>query len=402
MGKAVTEDYCLVLSGILQKPLPLWEGASPIDDPDASAEYLLARYLNEGRDFLDGIAGQFIVALSDFRESRVCLGSDPGGYRRIFYYFDKELFIYSSHLVLLNAAFDEGLEVDRSLEDFLLGYEFLPWNRTLFKNVSYPGPASLLECGKREIRTYKTKGEATEKSTQRLKETVNYQEEKLVKLLHDEFMKAVGELCPATDRVAVMLGGFDSALVASALTRLGKKVETFSFYFDDHSFNQAHTDTLSEFCGTKHTWVKITPEVILQGLSNYAKCFNFPVGQAHYLIQTAHICSVIREREYLYCFTGDGCDEIFLGYPTVHQRAKLFAGFGVLPAFLVQFLLYTFHWRFVEKHLGHVYRLARNVIQIAGRDMPARGHITNRIFDELSLETVRMFYRDACDSGFCI
>jgi asparagine synthetase B (glutamine-hydrolysing) len=390
LGKAETEDHCLILSGILQKPLPLWEHGSPIDDPDVTAAYLLSRYLKEGREFLDGITGQYVVALNDFRKSRVYLGCDSGGYRRIFYRSDKDLCVYSSHLVLLNAAFESGLDVDRSLEDFLLGYEFLPWNRTIFKGVSYPPPATLLECIAGEIHAHKIKNNPPDESALLLEKSENSGEEELVRLLHDEFMRAVEALCPSTDRVAVLLGGFDSALVASALTRLGKKVETFSFYFEDNSFNQAHTDTLSEFCGTKHTWVKITPQVILNGLSDYAKGFNFPAAQAHYLIQTAHICSVIREQGHFHCLTGDGCDEVFLGYPTVHRRAKLFSGIGVLPALLVRFLLYAFHWRFFERHLGHAYRLARNVIHIAGQKMPVRGHITNRIFDEMCLDRLRL------------
>ena len=47
---------------------------------------------------------------------------------------------------------------------------------------------------------------------------------------------------PSNDRVGVLLGGLDSALVASGLKRLGKKVETFSFGFENSMFNQAHTD----------------------------------------------------------------------------------------------------------------------------------------------------------------
>ena len=42
---------------------------------------------------------------------------------------------FGTNLVSLAGAFKGKLKVDRSLEDFLLGYEFLPWNRTFFKDV---------------------------------------------------------------------------------------------------------------------------------------------------------------------------------------------------------------------------------------------------------------------------
>jgi len=390
LGKAVTDGHCLILSGFLQKPLPSWAHGAPHDDPDVAASYLLSRYLKEGTKFLDGINGQYVVALSDYRESRVYLGCDPGGYRRVFYCFDKSTLLYCSHLVFLNTAFENGLEVDRSLEDFLLGYEFLPWNRTLFRGVSCLASATLLEYADGELRVHQIKTSLPDKTRMPLMKTEQYGEEELVKLLHDEFMLAVEGSCPSTDRVAVLLGGFDSALVASALTRLGKKVETFSFHFKEEGFNQAHTDTLSEFCGTKHTWVEITPDIIKKGLQEYSLLFNQPASQPHYVIQTAHACHVIRQAGFVHCLTGDGCDELFLGYPMVHRRAQMFLNLGVMPVFLVKLLLFLLNGRLFEDHMGHVCRLARQVIRILGQEMPVRGHITNRIFDEFSLKRLRI------------
>lgn len=393
LGKAETEKHYLIYSGFLQRPLPQWEGGSPLDDPDKSASYLLSRYIKEGTSFLDGISGQYTIVICDNEQSKFFLGCDPGGFRRIFYRHDEDHLVFSTNLVSMNAAFDNGMDVDRSLEDFLLSYEFLPWNRTIFKNVTYLKAGTLLEFSEGIEKTH-----SISKSSSELPkiDKINYgdvSEDSAVKKLHNEFMLAVEEMCPSTNRVAVLLGGFDSMLVASTLTRLGKKVETFSFYFEDISLNQAHTDTLAKYCGTKHTWVKITPEVIQQGLQNYSLRFNQPASQPHYVIQTAHACQTIRQRGYFHCFTGDSCDELFLGYPMVHRRAKMFLKFGVIPHIVVRFLLNVSGGAFIENHLGHTWRLARNVITISGRKMPVRGHIANRIFDELSLSRLRL--------GFC-
>ena len=68
----------------------------------------------------------------------------------------------------------------------------------------------------------------------------------------------------------------------------------------------------------------------------------------------------------------------------------MFLRFGVVPENIVNILLFLLKLPFFEKHFGHTYRLARNVITILGRKMPVRGHITNRIFDKLSLNRLRM------------
>lgn len=389
LGKAITNDHFLVYLGALQKPLSKWDKGSPLDDPDKTANYLLSCFLEKGPRFLEDVFGQYVVVFCDIKSSKLFLGSDPGGFRKVFYCANDHQLIFGTNLVSLTGAFEKGLEVNRSLEDFLLGYEFLPWNRTPFKGVTYLPPGTLLEFSDGLIRQYTIKKNNFKSVFQPAISEIRNEKE-IVWRLHDTFMSALEEQCPSTDHVGVLLGGLDSALIAAGLERLGKKVETFSFHFEDSRFNQAYTDELASFLGIRHTWIPITPEVIMEGLKNYSLRFNQIASQPHYLIQTAHACEVMRQKGYFHCFTGDGCDETFLGYPSVHSRAKLFLRFGVLPKSMVKILLYLINRPCLEKHFGHTYRMAINVITILGRKMPVRGHISNRIFDELSLSRLRM------------
>ena len=334
LGVAESDDCFLIYSGILQKPLPDWQGASPIDDTCATARYLLSRYQRHGAAFLDGVGGQYAVAVGDHARAKLVLGCDPSGGRRIFYRRDGERVVFATHLVSQAAAEEDGLPLDRSLEEFLLGYEFLPWRRTMFQGVTYLAKGAVLEFAGGHLTERKIAAGKASLPSPGPEET--QVEEKAIEALHERFMEALRQQCPSAERVAVLLGGFDSALVAAALTRLGKKVETFSFSFPDASYNQAHTDTLSRHYGTKHTWVEITPEVIREGLSRFSLLFNQPGCQAHYMIETWHTVRTMRAAGYLHCFSGDGCDEVFLGYPTVHQRARLFMRTPVLPGPLVR------------------------------------------------------------------
>lgn len=388
LGKDLTKDHFLVLLGTLQKPLPEWDKGSPLDDPDHTAHYLLNRFLEKGTRFLEGILGQYVVILCEINSSRLIIGSDPGNFRKVFYSENSNKLIFGTNLVSFKSAFKNSFEMDRSLEDFLLCYEFLPWNRTLFKGITRLPAGTLLEFSGGII----NRSDITSNGFDSVSPSFGSKtgdEKEIIRHLHDTFMHVLEQQSPSTDRVAVLLGGLDSALVASGLRKLGKKVETFSFHFEDPIFNQAHTDKLASFLGIKHTWVHITPEVIQDGISNYSLRFNQIASQPHYLIQTAYACKAIRQKEYLHCFTGDGCDEIFLGYPSVYSRAKLFLRFGVLPKTMMNLLLFLFHWSILEKRFGHTYRLARNVVTILGRKMPVRGHISSRIFDELSLNRLR-------------
>lgn len=388
VGRALHQDHLLVYIGHLQKPLPGWHEGSPLDNPDKTAHYLLTRYLEKGMQFLNQISGQFAVVICNLMKSELILASDPNGFRKIFYSQKGTSLAFSTHLMAMANGLNDGFTIDRSLENFLLGYEFLPWNRTYFKEIERIPPGTVLTFADGKIEKYAI-SHANPLVSDPETAAVRPSENEIIDSLYATFMNVLDKQCPSTDSVAVLLGGLDSALVASCLKQLGKKVETFSFYFEDLAFNQALTDKLATFLGINHTWVPVTPQIIGEGLQNYSSRFNQISSQPHYLIQTAHLCNEIRRKGYLHCFTGDGCDEIFLGYPSVYTRAKLFIRLPVFPSSIVKILQYIFHWYAIEKHFGHTYRLARNVITILGRRMPVRGHISSRIFDELTLSRLR-------------
>ena len=391
VGVARCDSGFLVFLGVIQKPLPDWtESGSPLDSPDDTAHYLLQRYLKRGRDFLEGVHGQYVVAIGDERERRLILASDPDGLRRLFYTDEnsREGVQFATVPAALTGA--RETELDRSLEDFLLGYEFMPWHRSVYRGIAFLPPGTVL--------THSEQGNTSARESRRLPPSEpayaalskdERSEEIVTRRLYDAFMQAVEDQCPTESRVAVLLGGFDSALVAGALHRLGKQVETFTFKYADYAHNQAHTDTLAEYLGCQHTDVLISEADIRQGLEDYGLHFAQPMGQAHYVIQTERTLQVMRERGYTHALSGDGCDGVFLGYPMVYKRAYVFAKLGVLPSPVVRLGKAIFGAPLVENQLGHTARLARNAMTVLGRRMPVRGHITNRILDEVALARLR-------------
>lgn len=383
LGRAHDGDRHLVFLGVLQLPLSDWIDAAPTDDPDRCARYLLDRFERHDIRFLDGIDGQFVLALIADSADRLILACDPGGHRSLFYRVTDGRIDFGTNLATV-PVLSPGTAIDRSLEDFLLSYEFLPYDRTLFRGVMRLRKGSVLNF---------SGGRATQSTiathTAPVMAVSTNDAASVTRQLHNTFMQSLENLLPTQEPVALLLGGFDSALIAAALARLGRTFETFTFRFAEPGYTQRHTDALQTLLGHRHHWVDITPPVIADGLRRYELCFNQPVGQMHYLIETAHACSVIRDAGFRHCLTGDGCDEIFLGYPTVHQRAMLFRRIGTLPHPLLDAAAFALRPSFVERHLGHVARLGRNVLNNLGRSMPVRGHITSRILDEISLDRVR-------------
>jgi len=62
----------------------------------------------------------------------------------------------------------------------------------------------------------------------------------------------------------------------------------------------------------------------------------------------------------------------------------------VLPRNLLEILLKIIQWQGFEKHFGYPYRATRNHLKALGRQWPEKGYITSLIFDEQSLERLRL------------
>lgn len=377
---------CLAYSGVFHDPLPEGEPKADLTNPVAVAEWLVDRYRRKGPRFLDGLLGHYVVALVDDARGEVLLAADPYGARKLFVAERNGTLAFCSSLAGLARSSPAGIPLDRSLEDCLLSLEFLPWERTPLAGVKYLKPGTILRVSNGRIARDEVKvaGFADAATAAGLQS-----EDALCEALDDLLRTSVLDQAPAGQKVAVLLGGVDSALIAAYLARAGREVETFTFHFDDNRYNQAFCDELASLLGIRHNWVPITPDVIRHGLTDYSTVFNQVSAIPHYLIQTAHVCRTIRARGFTRCLTGDGCDEIFLGYPSVYRRARLFMRLPSVPRVVTRTAETLLATPLVEDYAGHVARFSRNYLHILSRAQPARGHISNRIFDEYSLRRLR-------------
>lgn len=364
------------------------EQDQPASGSTSTAEWLLRRFIQREDAFLDGLYGHYAVVVADTSAGACWLACDPAGQRRVFVRTDDDGVSFSTQLIDHSGFLGPDLDLDRSLEEFLLAHEFLPDGRTPYQGVRVLRPGHVNAWLGRELRERPIVegriwddwlgGVSLESS----------EPSEIVDAVGQGFHRAVHEQLPDDERCGVLLGGFDSALIAATLVRLGKNVETFSFHFDEASYNQPFVEELAELLGIEHHWVSITPSVIGDRLETYADVFNQPVCQPHYVIATERVCNAIREQGIVYAFSGDGCDGLFLGYPTVHLRAVAIQSLSRVAPALLPLLGPLSHSPSLERRLGHPYRVARNVLRVLRRPMPVRGHIASSILDRESLTQI--------------
>jgi len=390
LGSAHKDQVYLTLLGTLAAPVPNWsEALSPLDNPNNTAEHLINLYLEQGLPFLDQIHGQYAIVIFNEKTGQIFLAVDKAELRSLFYFYLDGQLIFSSNQYLLASSLKDRTTYDRSHEDFFLIYGFLPAQKTFFEGMKSLKPGSILQWDGREEVVHEIHELDPWKTSFAQTHWESIDEDEAIDVVYEAFMSALKDQCTSEKRVAVLLGGFDSALVASALNRLGKEVETFTFCYEDQNFNQAHIDTLQNFLRQKHHWVTITEGHLQEGLENYAPHFNRPTNWPNYVIQTKVLCDEIRKQGMRFCYSGDGCDGVFLGYPVVHLRSKLFSAPIKIPKLILDPILYFAQFPLWERLGGHVFTVVLNILRSFARPWPERGYLTLRIFDEIGIKRLR-------------
>jgi asparagine synthetase B (glutamine-hydrolysing) len=356
-----------------------------VDDVEGLAKHLF-NSMDDLNGAASGLAGSFLLVCGG-KDRGVFLAGDSSGNRTLYYAVHGDELSFSSQ-PLACARLRGEVQINREYEDFFLIYGFYPDGQSVYRGILMLAAQSCLERVGHDWILSETAGpKKFDYSTNGSRETLA--EDRLYDRLYEEMLSCVqDQVCSAED-VGVLLGGFDSALVAAMLHRLGKRVHTYSFRYSEESYNQPYTGVLSDRIGSRHHWIDITPEVIAGGLSQYAEQFTQPTNWLNYLVQTVYVCKQMRQDGIVYAYSGDGCDTLFLGYPGTYKRTQAFARLPQLPESLVSILVCVFGSRWLDRSIGHPYRVAMGLLRAMSRPMPARAFLTFRVMDEVTVNDLR-------------
>lgn len=354
--------------------------AQLVDDPAGPRAFygsVAARCSSRAATLLDGDPDDVVAVAIDDSTSTLVVAAGRGSHR-VFVHHDGDGGTWvSSSLVALRCAIP-GLVLDRSYEDFLLGFGFVPEPHSMYRGVSVVKAGTRVTAGT----THDVKAVAYPANAATNRDDI-------VDALHDALVGTVLEQAGEHRRHAVLLGGFDSALVASILVSLGHEVETYTFRFADSKYVQRNIETFTAHLGVRHHWVDFDSSVIADNLRHFADVFTQPGSQPHYQIHTLHAARRIAADGHTHIFTGDGCDAIFLGYPTVSRRAAISSAVKRSPRSITRLAIGTLSIGMVERRLGHVARMGRGTLRNRLLPETVGAHLPTQVIDSVALRRLR-------------
>lgn len=279
-------------------------------DTHSDTEVILRAYEEYGEDCVDHLDGMFAFGIWDAQAKRLFLARDRFGKKPLYFFFPspKEL-IFASEIktILASPRFQRKSELcPEALESYLaFGYVF-PW-MSIYKDI-HPFPAA--HCATHDqngwkVRRYWSLPDHIEPSSITFEEA----KDRVRELLTDAVQK---RLVADVEVGCLLSGGVDSSLVAALAQKThATPIKTFSAGFGDMINELPFAEEVASLLHTTQSSHQIT-ENIPTVLKETIAYFDEPFSDSS-LIPTNLICRFAR-REVKVVLSGDGADEVFLGY----------------------------------------------------------------------------------------
>ena len=274
---------------------------------ETDTEVLLALYQQIGEEVVSRINGMFAFAIWDKKQRSLFLARDRLGKKPLYFFQDKEHFIFGSELKALQqvSATPRALRAD-AIYDFFT-YQYIPDPKTIFENIYKLEPGHTLFVDSNGIKKKQYWNLSFAKKAN-ISETLI--SEQLLSLVDQSVKERMVSDVPLG---AFLSGGVDSSGVVGLMAKnSNSQVTTCSIGFDSKKYDEVEfaSKVANQFNTDHHEFtVKQTVEDQLTKIVSY---FDEPFADPS-LVPTFFV-SELAKQQVTVALAGDGGDESFAGY----------------------------------------------------------------------------------------
>ncbi len=261
--------------------------------------------------------GMFAFALWDAREKVLWFGRDRMGKKPLYYGWVQGKLAFASELKALMALPEFERRVSTGALDSMLRFNGVHGEQSICEGV-WRLPQGTLMRFDRSTRdgaqgrrvTYWDPTEVAMTAMERRGASPATNEE-LEGILRDACrLRALADVPVG----AFLSGGVDSSLVVALMQSQSlQPVRTFSIGFHEATHNEAdHAKAVGAHLGTEHTELYVTPEETREVIPRLADIYDEPFADPSQIPTT--LVSELARRDVTVAISGDGGDELFLGY----------------------------------------------------------------------------------------
>jgi asparagine synthase (glutamine-hydrolysing) len=275
----------------------------------SDSEIIIEAFAKGGIDSVSDLNGMFAISIWDTQTDKLYLLRDRLGVKPLYYWYEQGDLAFASELKALFTLPLKRIIKPVSVSHFLyLGY--IPHDETIYENFFklQPGEYAVLENGVLDVFSYWDIENEIDPAV--------VKDEKAAKKTLTQLLQSSVEYCMISDvPVGIFLsGGVDSSLVAAiAQTTSATPVKTFSIGFKEAKYNESvFAAKVSKHIGSDHHEFTVTQSDALELVDSLPSIYDEPYADSS-AIPTLMVSKLARKHVTV-ALSGDGGDELFLGY----------------------------------------------------------------------------------------
>jgi asparagine synthase (glutamine-hydrolysing) len=301
----------------------------------SDTEVILRAYEVYGEECVDKLRGMFAFAIWDKNRSKLFLARDRLGIKPLYYAITGKEVLFASEIKAILDAGSIQAELNTAILPEFLATRFSAGAETFFKGIRKLLPGRTLswspEQGFQGRRYWRLPSTMTKSG-----ETF----EECARTVRESLEQAVSSHLVGDVPVGLFLsGGIDSTALAALMAPMLKRpIQTFSVGFSDRRFNEFNYARLAaKTVGANHHEVTVTPEDFFRALPSMLWHEDEPIAFPS-SISLYFVADLARKNKVKVVLSGEGADELFLGYNRYRITAfnekfgQLY--WAVMPAFL--------------------------------------------------------------------
>ena len=319
------QRYTMVYNGAiynfkdLAKTLPQLS----ISENSCDTETVLEGFVQHSRAWFQRLNGMFAIGIWDQKENELWLARDRFGQKPLYYGWVKSGFIFGSELKALLPLLKTRPKANHQAIHHYLSYGYIPSPMTGFEGLKKLEAGTFLRLKLKPGADPDPDIIIEPYLPQLLEKTARASTEDLQAELFEKLELAVKRCLISSKPLGTFLsGGVDSSAVTAMTTRLSsQKTKTFSVGFEDPNFDERpQALRVARHLETDHHDIVFEDKNIIPSLEILSNIYDEPFGDSSAIPMMA-LAQFTREQVTV-ALSGDGADELFMGYPRHLEMAR--------------------------------------------------------------------------------
>ena len=289
---------------------------------------------------IEKLNGMFSIGLFDKLNKKLFLIRDRIGIKPLFYSEKNNKFCFSSEIKSIPDYFKDKANDIGLIQFMTFGYTAV--ENTSYLNIKKLPPAHILEYDGINITIKKYW------NLRYSEDLIDYQDavNETHRLLNDSVNL---RLLSDVEVGCFLSGGIDSSLVASIMQKNSfSKINTFSIGFENKKYDESvHAKNVSKYLNTNHFNFIFKENDVFDLIDENKSSFDEPFGDASAL--PMHLLARETKKSVTVALSGDGGDELFIGYDRYFKTQKFFNLFSKIPQDVRNFISLIFHFSNIDK-----------------------------------------------------